>query len=228
MLRLLLKAVTFIALSLFLVTTAVWAWGGFQRETRFTIRRSDSSTVIIDLPVGRFPLVLVHLAGPAILAVMFRAGSSAAKGKAGDQCILKLDGSMKCDDCGTTMVVEETKGDYYRMRCPHCGRVTEGMVARADLVWSLQPHCTVTVRWKAARATFKELGAVRQLFPELTNEPIQQLRSRIGNAPEWIVGDFLQIVAERLAREAAALQIDLALTPVRASSASKSTGAATA
>jgi hypothetical protein len=141
--------------------------------------------------------------------------------------VVKLDGGMECDDCGTTMVTEECKGDYFRMRCPRCGRVSEGMVARVDLLSWRQPHCTLTVRWKGARATFKELGAVRQLFPEIKNEPIQQLRRRIGNAPEWVAGEFLQIVAERLKREAEALGIELVLRAITPSPPRPSTGTTT-
>jgi len=118
------------------------------------------------------------------------------------------------------MILEESKGDYVRMKCPSCGSICEGTVSRVDLLPSRQPHCTVVVRWKAEQATFKELAAVRRLFPELKNEPIQQLRTRIGNAPEWVVGDFLEIVAQRLKREASVLKLDMALGPAAASATS--------
>jgi hypothetical protein len=118
-----------------------------------------------------------------------------------------------CDRCGHAMNLDAMLGDYFKFSCPHCGWVREGLVARLELCPSRQPLCTVVVRWNAEQATFKEIGAARQLFPELKTEPIRDLRARIGSAHEWLVGEFLEIVGQRRQREAAALGLELLVRP---------------
>jgi len=101
--------VTLLALALFLLTTAVWVWGGFRRDTRIIIKRSDSSTVMIDLPTGRFPLVLIHVAAPVMFAVMIRSAINR------NRRIERRLAAGLCPTCGVDL-----RGSPER--CPQCGR----------------------------------------------------------------------------------------------------------
>jgi hypothetical protein len=116
---------------------------------------------------------------------------------------------MICERCEHDMILDRSGGDYRKLKCARCGWVWEGTVVSADLLPSRQPQCTVVVRWKAEQATFDEIGAARQLFPELKGESIQSLRARIGAQREWIVGDFLEISGERLKSRASGLGLEV-------------------
>jgi hypothetical protein len=108
--RIFVNALALLALALFLLTTAVWVWGGFQRDQRIIIKRSDSSTVMIDLPTGRFPHVLIHLAAPVMLAVMVRSAISRHK-----RIARRLAAGL-CPRCGCDL-----RGTP--RRCPQCGTI---------------------------------------------------------------------------------------------------------
>lgn len=71
-LRIARNCVSVLAVTLFLLTTVLWIWSGFALDTRLSFMRHNGEKVFVDLPTGRFPVMLVHLAWPLWLAMRLR------------------------------------------------------------------------------------------------------------------------------------------------------------
>jgi hypothetical protein len=114
-----------------------------------------------------------------------------------------------CPTCsGTDVVLVESRGHLEVFRCRSCGAETAGTAYYLEHDLFPEAYLLVGVRlrarWRGEVPSWRELAALRHVFPALTHEPIGEFAARLRGGEPFVSEPVTPTEADRLIAEARA------------------------